>query len=109
VKDTNGVWGFTNVVSFIRTIGTGIDGITDESEAFTVYPNPATERITLQCSPDKEMDKVELMDVQGKIIQVQSFGSSTEKQIDISILPEGIYFLKVTSGKDVIYMKLVKN
>jgi hypothetical protein len=109
VKNTYGVWGFTNVVSFTRTIGTGIDGITDASAAFTVFPNPATDRITLQCAPEKEMDKVELMDVQGKIIQVQSFGSSTEKQIDISKLPEGIYFVKITSEKNTVYKKVVKN
>ncbi len=109
VKDTYGVWGFTNVVSFTRTIGTGIDGITDASAAFTVFPNPTTDRITLQCAPDKEMDKVELMDVQGKIIQVQILGSSTEKQIDIGKFPEGIYFIRISSGKDVIYKKLVKD
>jgi hypothetical protein len=109
VKNSYGVWSFTNVVSFTRTIGVGIDGITDASTAFTVFPNPATHRITLQCAPEKEMDKVELMDVQGKIIQVQILGSSTEKQIDISSFPDGIYFIMVSSGKDVIYKKLVKN
>lgn len=109
VKDTYGVWGFTNVVSFTRTIGTGIDGITDASTAFTVFPNPSADIITLQCPPDKEMDKVELMDVQGKIIQVQILGSSTEKQIDIGKFPEGIYFIRISSGKDVIYKKLVKD
>ncbi len=109
VKDTYGVWSFTNVVSFTRTIGTGIDGITDASAVFTVFPNPATDIITLQCAPEKEMDKVELMDVQGKIIQVLSPGGSTEKLIDISQFPEGVYFIRISSGKDVIYKKLVKD
>jgi hypothetical protein len=109
VKDTYGVWGFTNVVSFTRTIGTGIDGITDASAAVTVFPNPATDRITLRSSPDKKIDKVELMDIQGKLVQVQSSGSNTEKQIDISSFPDGIYFIRISSGKDVIYKKLVKD
>jgi len=108
-KDVNGVWSLTNVLSFTRTSGTGIGDITDASAAFIVFPNPATDKITLQCTPEKEMDKVELMDVQGKMIQVQILGSSTEKQIDIGKFPEGIYFIRISSGKDVIYKKLVKD
>lgn len=107
-KDLNGVWSLTNVLSFTKMPGVGIDEIIDASAAFTVFPNPATVKITLQCSPDKEMDKIELMDVQGKIIQVQSSGYNTEKQIDISMLTKGIYFIKITSGKDVVYKKVVK-
>jgi hypothetical protein len=109
VKDIYGIWSLTNVLSFTRTSGVGIDEISDLSKAFTVFPNPATDKFTLQCPPDKKMSKIELMDVQGKLVQVQSFGSSTEKQIDISKLPEGIYFLKISSGKNVIYKKLVKD
>lgn len=109
VKDTYGVWSFTNVVSFTRTIGVGIDAITDAATAFSVFPNPADDRITLICPPDKEMDRVELMDVQGKTLLVKSRESGTLAEIDISHLPEGIYFVKIYSGKDLIYKKLVKD
>jgi hypothetical protein len=108
-KDVNGVWSLTNVLSFTRTSGTGIGDITDASAAFTVFPNPATDKITLLCPADEKIDIIELMDVQGKLMQVQNSGNSTEKQIDISRFPEGIYFIKITSGKDVVYKKVVKN
>jgi hypothetical protein len=109
VKDVNGIWSLTSVLSFTRTSGVGIADIADASSAFSVFPNPATGKITLQCSTDKKIDKVELMDIQGKIMQVQSSGSNTEKQIDISAFPDGIYFIRISSGKDVIYKKLVKD
>jgi hypothetical protein len=108
-KDINGVWSLTNILSFTRTPGVGMDEITDASAEFTVFPNPATDKIILQCSPDKEMDKIELIDIQGKLMPVQSSGNSTEKQIDISMLTKGIYFIKITSGKDVVYKKIVKD
>lgn len=107
-KDVNGVWSLTNVLSFTRTSGTGIGDITDASAAFIVFPNPATDEITLQGPSDKKIDKIELMDIQGKLIQVQSSGSSTERQIDISMFPEGIYFIKITLGKDAVFKKVVK-
>jgi len=108
-KDLNGVWSLTNVLSFTKMPGVGIDKIVDASAAFIVFPNPATDMITIQCSSDKEMDKIELMDIQGKLKQAQSSGNSTEKQLDISMLPGGIYFIKITSGKDVVYKKVVKD
>jgi hypothetical protein len=108
-KDVNGVWSLTNVLSFTRTSGTGIGEINDASAAFTVFPNPASEKIVLQCPEDIKIDKIELMDVQGKVMQVQSSGDGAEKQIDISRFTEGIYFIKITSGKDVVYKKVVKN
>jgi len=107
-KDEIGMWSLTNVLSFTRTSGVGIADINDASAAFTVFPNPATDKFTLLCSPDKKIDKVELMDVQGKLIQVQSTGNGKEKQIEISKFPKGIYFIKISSGEDAIYKRLVK-
>jgi hypothetical protein len=107
-KDVNGIWSLTNVLSFTRTSGVGIVDITDASAAFTVFPNPATDMIMLECPPDKKIDKIEIMDIQGRLIRVLSSGSRTEKQIDLSMFPEGIYFLKITAGKDTVYKKVVK-
>lgn len=108
VKDTYGVWSINNVVSFTRTVGVGIDGIKDAGEAFLVFPNPATDIITLRCAPDKEIKRVELMNVQGQILLVRKVIRSTAEEIDISQLPEGLYFVKIYTGKDVIFKKLVK-
>lgn len=108
-KDLNGVWSLTNILSFTKMPGVGVDEIIDPSAAYTVFPNPATDKITLQCPTDKKMDKIELMDIQGKLIKAQSSGNATEKRIDISMLPNGIYFIKITSGKDVVYKKIVKD
>jgi hypothetical protein len=108
-KDVNGVWSLTNVLSFKKMSTVGIDEFTDASAAFTVFPNPATDKITLQCSSNKKIDKIELMDIQGRLIQAQSSGNRTEKEIDISMLTKGMYFIKITSGKDVVYKKVVKD
>jgi hypothetical protein len=107
-KDAGGAWSLTNIKSFTKMSGVGIDELADASAAFMAFPNPAVEKITLKCSPTKKMDKIELMDTQGKFVQVQITGSSSEKQIDISALTRGVYFIKITSGKAVVYKKVVK-
>jgi len=107
-KDAGGVWSLTNILSFTKMPGVGIDELTDASAEYTAFPNPASDKITLHCLPTKKMDKIELMDTQGKFVQVQITGSSSEKQIDISKLTSGIYFIRITSGKDVVYKKVEK-
>jgi len=108
VKDTDGAWSLTNIVSFTKMPGVGIDEYTDASAAFKVFPNPATDKITVQCLPTQQMDKIELIDIHGELIQVKSSGNNTEKQADISRLSKGAYFIKITLGKDVVYKKIVK-
>ena len=88
--------------------GVGVTEITDVSAAYTASPNPSSDKITLHCSSTAKMDKIELMDTQGKLIQVQTSGNSTEKVIDISMLNSGIYFIRITSGEEVVYKKVVK-
>jgi hypothetical protein len=107
-RDANGVWSLTNIVSFKKMSGVGMDEYLDASAAFKAFPNPAFDKITVQCSPAQKMDKIELMDIHGKFIQVQSSGNSTEKQIDMSKLTKGIYFIRITSGNDNVFKKVVK-
>lgn len=107
-KDTDGAWSLTNILSFTKMPGVGIDELTDASSVFLAFPNPAADKITIRCLTDIKMDKIELMDVNGKSVPVNSSGSSTKKQIDISMLSEGIYFIRITSGKEVLYKKMVK-
>jgi hypothetical protein len=56
---------------------------------------------------------VEIVDLNGKVLA--SYNSGTVEQwkggtveLDISHLPEGQYFLKITTGKDVFAGKLIK-
>jgi hypothetical protein len=88
--------------------GVGIGEFADASVAFTAFPNPATDKITLQCLPTKRMDKIELINIHGELFQVKSSGNYAEKEVDVSWLQKGVYFIKITSGKDVVYKKIIK-
>ncbi len=107
-KDADGVWSLTNIISFKKTTGVGINEFTDASAAFTAFPNPATEKITIECLPSEKMDIIELIDIHGELMNVASFGNNTEKQVDLSRLTNGVYFIKITSGNEVVYKKIVK-
>ncbi|MFP4060385.1 MAG: C25 family cysteine peptidase [Bacteroidales bacterium] len=71
-----------------------------------VYPLPANDHLAV--TTNHEITKLELFDMQGKRVQAP-FLSLTNKKIvvETSILPSGIYLLKVNSGNQVVYKKVL--
>lgn len=56
---------------------------------FRTYPNPAGNRISIDCNDGQEIGKAELICADGRIIQVQI----SDNSIDVSALSQGIYTL----------------
>ncbi len=75
----------------------------EQSNTFTIYPNPATSQVVLGTDLIQPIGEVLITDMTGKIVkQFQTQKSTTE--IDISTLENGIYFVKAGG----ISQKLVK-
>ena len=84
----------------------GISGWLDDIDALkvNVYPNPTTDRITIFSSENVSISQVYIYNQLGQLVL-----QSSEKDIDVSLLPKGLYLLKI-EGKDRIRaMKLVKD
>ena len=60
---------------------------------YCYYPNPVKSQMQMQFSPDVQPKQVELYDLQGRLVRVQSSGFES---VDMSRLPAGAYMLRVT-------------
>ena len=60
---------------------------------YCFYPNPVKDQLRMQFSPDVQPDKVELYDLQGRLVRTQS---KSFESIDMNQLPAGTYTLRVT-------------
>jgi hypothetical protein len=70
-----------------------------------IYPNPTRGQLTIDAG-QLTVEKVEIYDMQGKIIfNVQR---STVNSIDISRLPAGIYFVRLQTRNGMFVQKVVK-
>ncbi len=75
------------------------DNVNDiqESESFVrpyaFYPNPTTDVLILEYSPDVKPTSIELYDLQGRLVRSQRNGLES---IDMGGLPTGTYTLRVT-------------
>lgn len=95
-----------------KSYPTGIDQPDNKSISLSVFPNPASDRITMQynITDSKASNALLITDVQGKLMQTinLNFGAGTHQMsFDVSSLSGGIYFVTLMSGKEKSIQKLV--
>ena len=89
----------------IRKIS-GLTSNTEELElesSLLVYPNPSTDKITIELKNNIELKSATLFDIRGKQVKVQM----TDKTLNVSRLPRGIYVLRLETSKGTFEQKVV--
>ena len=72
----------------------------------SVYPNPATEYVIFKTKEIPQSAQVELFDINGKKVSVQSLGGNS--QIYVGDLPVGIYLYRLFYGGKTLTGKISK-
>lgn len=70
------------------------NGVSTIENLMTVYPNPFTSTITVECV--NGIKDITIMDLQGRILVHYNNIEKTELTVDLSHLPSGAYILKLT-------------
>lgn len=89
----------------IRKIS-GLTSNTEELElesSLLVYPNPSTDKITIELKNNLELKSATLFDIRGKQVKVQMIN----KTLNVSRLPRGIYVLRLKTSKGAFEQKVV--
>jgi hypothetical protein len=75
---------------------------------FIAGPNPARSTVTIYRQGNKEAARVELLDVNGKLMKQLNIGATTySTPINVSGLSKGIYLLKLTTSKGIQTEKIM--
>ncbi len=78
------------------------------SESITLYPNPATNQVTLGYTGGAQLQQLTITDVNGRLISITSLEDFKDSQIiDTSKLSKGMYFLNIQSSVDIVVQKLI--
>jgi hypothetical protein len=91
-------------VSFHTLAGNGIYDV--ESGTLTLYPNPATDVVTLSVSGFDGEVMVEIVDMNGRV-SGQWTVTSGQWNFDVSELAQGAYFVRVTGEHQTAVRKLI--
>ena len=87
--ESNFVNGENVVIGGIEEIG-GIQQI-------GIYPNPASESVTIQSEGQNDLEQINIFDVNGRIVVSESATGQIHR-LDVSNLQQGIYFVKVQTS-----------
>lgn len=71
---------------------------------FTLYPNPASDRITIDCT---ESATIEVINEEGQLIQ-KIAGSNKRTTLDLTLYSSGIYIVKAMTDKGIAIKKFSK-
>ena len=74
--------------------------VENEEEIIQVYPNPVSDKINISGNASAEATKVDILDIEGKVILSKTFYGNTS--IDIHMMRTGLYIYRVTCASDLI-------
>lgn len=101
-------------LSYVSSNTTAVTTPKEKNSAFIIYPNPAHDLITLLLSNDGKStnNNFTIYNLEGKVIMHKELGKVAEKyreQIDLSKLPNGLYYLAFSTDGIKQTKKLIKN
>jgi len=96
-----GTWVYIDNVNITGTTGISIN----HADGVSIYPNPAHNNFNVKA--DENINSVRVIDMLGKTVLL-NFPDEKNTQVDISSLPPGVYFVKVSAGDAQKLIKLVK-
>ena len=80
-------------------------------EDFSIFPNPATERINVKLSTESaESINIKLMDMAGKVLHIEEFthsGGEFQYNTPVDHLSKGMYLLRIQTEKGQITKKII--
>ena len=100
--DTDGSASYSNEIAVARDVG----GV----QLHAPYPNPARQQVTVRYAvPERRDVTARLYDALGRVVRTvadEKVKGRSEQTIDVSQLPSGVYFLRLSAGEATRVQKL---
>gem|GEM_PF-4782723 len=98
--DYNGKFEYSPIVALSATP-------TTVTNTVNIYPVPATDAINISGLSSIGIASVTLVDAQGRVVSTQAVNSANTLRIDLTIVPAGIYYIRLTTAQGRIINKLI--
>ncbi|HWB62473.1 MAG TPA: T9SS type A sorting domain-containing protein, partial [Chitinophagales bacterium] len=104
VTDNNGC---TQTANVTVGVATGINSTAGSLE-LSVYPNPASTQLTVQTGNVNTETTLRMNNVLGQVL-INTIITQPETSIDLSVLPNGVYFVELRQGAKSAIRQVVVN
>jgi hypothetical protein len=93
----------------------GLNDLSPKSNQLKIYPNPAKDKCNVQCACLRQVNyvcdirSIEIFNLTGEKVYGAEFSAGTMNSVEVDLdFPAGVYFVRLTSDKDVEVGKLVR-
>jgi predicted Zn-dependent protease len=108
------MWSFINTARASLLTSTKCDGAVGLEEnsaaaSMVVYPNPSNNQFTIEWPGEVSFENIEMIDLLGKVMMSEDVRNNYGKHVlTVNHLEEGIYFIRLRNGKQVITARVIK-
>ncbi len=85
---------------------TGYPDLVYRGSIFKIYPNPASNNFSVDVHPGMEVDAIEIINIQGKLVLYQNV-INNNLSFNVSDFPHGLYIVRIQSSNAVLVKKLI--
>lgn len=82
-----------------------VDDLVNQSNSMQIYPNPSSGNVTIRLRSDENLNELSILNTQGQMIR--SIKTSNTKEVVLTDLTTGIYFIRLEDEKSVSTQKFV--
>jgi hypothetical protein len=80
-----------------------------KAKSFYLYPNPVSTILHLAGDDQApSIDRIEIISFEGRLLQQQNQITGNAPKVDVTTLPQGIYFCRITCGSNSQTIKFLK-
>ncbi len=101
--ETSSGWCIDETAVYSEDCSLGLNEVLETQ--FSIYPNPASDVLIIEKSNLTSITKIKVFDVLGKLVLEQN---NPSKQIDVSKLPTGLFFIHIQTDNGTAIKKVIK-
>ncbi|MGP1515659.1 MAG: T9SS type A sorting domain-containing protein [Bacteroidales bacterium] len=99
--------GCDSTITLKLSFNNSINDLNDNNN-FVIYPNPATEYLTLSIEQSNNVKKIQIIDSNGKIVKtITSDTAIKQTNINVKDLTKGAYYLLIFTDQTIIHKKVL--
>ena len=106
--DSSGIYSLASNTLSLSTLISPVSINENVFKSLKIYPNPTSKK-SITVSFDNDLKQVEVYSVMGKMITNIVSVYDTKNKINLSNLPSGIFYLKITTEGAAITKKIIVN
>ncbi len=91
-----------------KTLGVNEHSFATQPISASVYPNPFSNYIEINCDKNQDSLQYAILDMLGETIDEGTLESGETRRIVMNRLKNGLYFIRLTNGEQILTKKIIK-